>query len=173
MGATFAFKPAARGVKGLDPAVVQAEFERLEKLHGKLAPETLVTAARPVGSALHDAFTWEDSLAAERWRLQEASYLLRVVVIEPEGGFTATRAVVHIEETPEGGVVPAASIGAATGAGGYRSLEVVMSSPEMRDQMLHRALIDFRVWRGKYAALKELAPIFDAADEITKKHKLD
>ena len=48
---------------------------------GVLRPENVVETARPPGSALHSFFTWDDSEAAEKWRLEEARTLIRTVTI--------------------------------------------------------------------------------------------
>ena len=48
---------------------------------GILRPENVVETARPPKSSLHGFFTWDNSEAAEKWRLEEARTLIRTVTI--------------------------------------------------------------------------------------------
>ncbi len=46
---------------------------------GELTPALVVETARDPEHPLHSRFEWDDSVAAEKWRLEQASQLLRVV----------------------------------------------------------------------------------------------
>lgn len=46
---------------------------------GELTPALVVDTARDPEHPLHSRFDWDDSTAAEKWRLEQASQLLRVV----------------------------------------------------------------------------------------------
>ncbi len=46
---------------------------------GALTPALVVDTARDPEHPLHSRFEWDDSVAAEKWRLEQASQLLRVV----------------------------------------------------------------------------------------------
>jgi len=49
------------------------------KRSGILTPSAVVDEARPEDSPLHAAFEWDDSIAAEKYRLEQARRLLRQV----------------------------------------------------------------------------------------------
>ena len=53
------------------------ELLRVRAAAGVLTPAAVVAAARPVGSPLHGEFTWDDTVAGERWRHEEARALCR------------------------------------------------------------------------------------------------
>ena len=55
---------------------IKKELERIESEHGVIVPEAVVAAARDPGSPLHEHFTWDDSKAAESWRIVEARKLI-------------------------------------------------------------------------------------------------
>ena len=132
------------------------EIIRLEdKNGGLLRPGDLVEAARPVSSPLHPEFEWDDSEAAEKYRLEQARKLLRVrlVIIETADGPKQTRAYVSL--TPE-----------RTNHGGYRPIVSVLNDSVMRNQLISDALDDLRRFKIKYAALNELAEIFSAIDNV-------
>lgn len=54
----------------------------LERDNGRLAPADVVEAARNPESPLHSHFTWDDSEAAEKYRLMQARTLIRTVKLE-------------------------------------------------------------------------------------------
>src|SRR5258708_36998553 len=63
-----------------NPKII-AELKRLvRKHHGLLLPETLVDEARPVSSPVHKQFTWDNTEAGNKWRIEEARRLLQVTV---------------------------------------------------------------------------------------------
>lgn len=71
------------------PAVVswRAEMARLFQQYEQITPAELVDHARPVESPLHPKFEWDDSVAAEKFRLVQAGHLLRtwnVTVVRQE-----------------------------------------------------------------------------------------
>ena len=57
--------------------------QRMQILHdrddGNLTPEALVADARNKKSPLHDAFEWDDGIAAQHWRLEQARALIRAM----------------------------------------------------------------------------------------------
>ena len=53
----------------------------LEK-SGRITAHAVLDAARPASSPIHDCFDWDDSEAAEKWRLEQARELIRRVKIE-------------------------------------------------------------------------------------------
>ena len=53
----------------------------LEK-KGRITAHAVLDAARPASSPIHDCFDWNDSEAAEKWRLEQARELIRRVKIE-------------------------------------------------------------------------------------------
>lgn len=62
--------------KGIDPAEAIKEFERIESLYGSLTPENVLDASKPKNALFHSLFTWDDTRAAENYRLVEARRLL-------------------------------------------------------------------------------------------------
>jgi hypothetical protein len=64
---------------------IQKVAERLlelERDNGRLAPADVVEAARDPESPLHSHFNWDDSDAAEKYRLMQARTLIRTVKLE-------------------------------------------------------------------------------------------
>ena len=61
---------------------IEKELRALHSRDGVLTCEAVLDAARPENSPLHGYFTWDDSRAAERYRLIEAGRLIATVRIE-------------------------------------------------------------------------------------------
>lgn len=134
-----------------------AELEVIRKKSGGfLKAEDVVSFARNPRTALHRRFEWDDSVAAHAYRLEQARLLIRVAVtvIPFAGGDRVISAYVSLmgDRTNKGG--------------GYRSLEIVMRNKKLRSLLLEQALADANAWRAKYEGLTELAPLFDALDQI-------
>ncbi len=81
---------------GVEAQVAGDELERIRKANGdQLNPKQVVEVARPSDAPLHAAFTWDDTGAAERWRLHEARHLIRSVRVLVVGSKTEP-AFVHV-----------------------------------------------------------------------------
>ncbi len=79
--------------RGVPAQIVGDELERIRKANGEqLDAKQVVENARPDGAPLHNVFIWDDSKAAELWRVCEARKLIRsmcvrVVGSKPEPAF--------------------------------------------------------------------------------------
>lgn len=57
------------------------ELMAIRDQHGELHPALVVEAARPKNHPLHSRFEWDNRIAGERWRRQQAHRLIRVAQI--------------------------------------------------------------------------------------------
>lgn len=55
------------------------QLDEVRTSYGRLTPEAVVDAARPHDSPLHGRFEWDDSIAGEAYRRQQAHELIRSV----------------------------------------------------------------------------------------------
>ena len=132
----------------------QAELDALRRKHGGLlSPAVVVKFAAGPKTALHCRFTWDDSEAAQQYRLWQARQVLRVVVFMPEGSETSVRAFVSLRDD-------------RNVEGGYRATVDVLSDAGLRRKMLAEALEELQVFERKYRLLSELAPVFKEADRL-------
>lgn len=138
---------------------IQDELEKIRKRnHGLLRPEDVVKAAEPKSSPLHDKFDWKNSTAAHKWRLEQARHIIRVFVqvIDTGKGSAESRVFVALSSDMPGG-------------GGYRILTDVLGDETLRKTLLQDAYEDMRRFTQKYAALEELADVFEAMDKAKRK----
>jgi macrodomain Ter protein organizer (MatP/YcbG family) len=142
--------------KRREPAI-KTELEALYKAHGVLNPRTVVQWARNhASSALHARFTWDNSIAAERYREWQARELItEVTVIYPD----KKERPVFVSRVENRGP-----------AGGYESLVDVMSDAEKRAAYLAQALDEYKRVGAKYSDLKELSGVRAAVDRVASKH---
>ena len=140
------------------PLEIRQELERLARLHGGvLTPEAVVKAARPKSSVLHSRFEWDDSDAAEKYRLWQARQLMRVVVQYEAVG---TREPVEVR------VMTSLSTDRSGDTRGYRVTTAVLEDPAHRAQLLADAKEEMRKFQAKYQQLTELAEVFIAMENV-------
>lgn len=141
--------------------IVGAEMEKIEKRDGQVTSRSLLEAGRPEGSALHKLFEWDDTKAAELYRLKQATDVIthiHVVVDErPEEPF---RAFVNIKQSD-----------GQTETGQYINIRSAMENEETRRVVLGAALAEMKRFSQKYGQYKELAGVFDAIDRAEKELK--
>lgn len=141
-------------------------FEELRNRDGELTVEAVVDAARPEDALLHDAFTWDNDVAAERYRHGQARGLigrLRVVYVAPDRVTEAdTRAYVSRYVLERSGDTEGSPTDEAHHK--FKDVATVMEDPELRQRYIRVALAQIRSWRQTHRALDELADIFDAVD---------
>lgn len=140
--------------RGLDAQMVGEELEAIRERHGGITAEVVVDEARPEDAPLHPAFEWDDKVAAEEYRKEQARTLIRAVVIRrPEAEERApVRAFVTVKEE--------------SGSTIYTSTVAALSDPDLRAQVLRRALRELDSWRQRYHDLEEVAEVLHAAGRV-------
>jgi len=130
----------------------QSTGEYLYKLAGKkgdLTAEIVLQDARLPSSPIHSFFDWNNKLAAEKWRMRQARYLLASVEVKLGEDTAPIRAFanIRIEESV------------------YSTIIVAMSDKQKREYVVRRAWEELRDWRKRYNEYKELAAVFEAMDQ--------
>lgn len=152
MPVTYGWRPGSR--VNLDAQKVGEAIAKLQKAqNGPLEPETIVEAARDPKSVMHPHFEWDDTVAANHWRTDQARDLVRSLTVDISRSNIEkreVRAFVNVEVGRERGYISTAS---------------AMSSEDLRKQVLQRAFAELESWRARHAELSELARIFAAIDE--------
>jgi hypothetical protein len=140
--------------QGIDPDEVARELEDIKEENGLLTPSLVVERARDSMSVLHACFEWNDTTAAEKYRLQQArTLILNVQVI-----------VKHSE--PQIFLV---QIENKEGKKTYEDVELV--TEEAACLVMANALKDLKAWMKRYNELKDRLPlskVFSAVDEALR-----
>lgn len=137
---------------GIEAQVVGEELERLGSGNlGSLRPTAIVDAARPADSPLHPVFEWDDSVAAEAHRRQQARHLIgAVVTVMPESRSSEpVRAFINVKRREDQSYVP---------------IRVAMGDDELRAEVLAQATRELVQWRRRHQEMTELANLFVQID---------
>lgn len=116
---------------------------------GELTPSLVVDAARDNDHPLHARFDWIDTSAAEAWRREQASSLIRSVRIKYADAANEPRdlrAFVAIK-------------GAESHQSSYTPTETAMADPFMRALVLRDMERDWRTLKKRYQHMAEFADL--------------
>ena len=135
---------------GVPAETAGAELERVEKKHGMVTPELVLEESRGQKAPLHKCFEWNDSVAAEKYRLNQAGQIIKnlVVVLDDYQQSEPVRAFVNV--MPE----------APARTGEFINIVSAMKAEETRATILANALRELQEFKRKYKGLEELAGIF-------------
>ena len=137
--------------KPRDAEVIGVFLEKLSLKHGQmLTSKQVLDAATPGHSPIHKYFEWDNSAAANRYRLDQAAGLLRAIVVIEEGK----------EFRPW---CPAISI---DGQSTYVTVDFAKTHPYIQDLLLDKALQDIRNWALRFKTEARLEPILKAINQV-------
>jgi hypothetical protein len=141
------YRPAKGARYGKKEA--QALGEIVDQFGESFAPLEVVKAARSKASPIHRLFEWNDGAAADAFRLVQArTHLnhLQIVIVTPKGVQKRTRAVHSVIVSQERC---------------YARMEDVFSNPELREQVIAKALADANGWAARFSEIKSVGALRD------------
>lgn len=145
--------------RSVDPEIVGKTIDRIAQQRGGIChPQDLVDAARPPRNPLHPLFEWDDEVAAEMFRRDQARQVIRIIrpVIAESGERGAHPAFVHVN---------------LNGQDGYMRSEEARSNDEIWGEVLDDALKQLKGFEQRYRHLSELEPVWVAVKEVERKTK--
>ena len=148
--------------RGLDAQLIGAVLEDLgSATDGCLTPHQVVDHARDKDSALHPLFEWDDSVAAEAYRREQAGAMMRAIQIhyevEPER-FEVVRALQNVTRDSVRVYIPT-----------IRALQ----DDDLRRQVIKSAYEELEGWTFRYRQYKELSEIIAEVDSLLTRGQLD
>lgn len=150
---------------------VGSVLEKIEKEQGTVTKEAFLEYSRDESSETHELFEWNDSTAAEKYRLIQAGKVITQLevsyeYVKPDN----VELSVVVEEAQHTPVTYSAYVNVqkrATGiAASYMNTEKAMGEEKTRKQVLENAMQELRVFKRKYEQCKELAVIFEAIERL-------
>ena len=136
---------------GVFKADAQKVCEELREIGDEFTPQDIVDAAEDENTELHKCFEWDDTRAAEKYRLHQAVILTSQLIFKKEVVEDKSPAPVRVFNKTDGG-------------GGYKIPERTFKVQEEYEALLQRALAELHAFKVKYAALKELDYILELID---------
>ena len=136
----------------------QRELKALRREHGgHLTPAQLLAHAASPRSALHALFEWDDTVAAQRYREQQAARVLRVVARVVASATRETTVVARTVASQELPPRPTA----------FKPPLPPARTKAERAQQLQEALDDLRILRRRYGQLEELDVVWKAMERVS------
>lgn len=125
-------------------------LEQIEKSYGELNPRTVVDEAKSSSSPLHNYFDWNNTSAAEKFRVQQAREMINhlTIVVNYE---TGEEIKAFFSVTEEADVRPV-----------YVNIERALSDPALRKQVIENAFGELKYWQERYKQYSEFRGIVRA-----------
>ena len=138
----------------IPPNVVGAEIQAACKEGGHLEEaEAVLERAKAKDNPIHGFFEWNDKVAGHQYRLEQARYLIRGLVIT---------------EDDDGNRVPRVKAYEGVQGGGWVSTVMAAKSDTGRTFLLQKAEQELRQWQARYGALKELCKVSKRIDFVIR-----
>lgn len=116
--------------------------------------EAVEWARRHKKSALHAQLLWDDTQAAEEYRVWQVRSLIAIHIVDAEGDRRLVS--LSIDRVKDGG---------------YRAIEDLAENVDFRQVMLNDALEELDRLQRKYSRLKELDRVWEAAEMARRAQK--
>ena len=120
---------------------------------GNLSAKSLLDASRPEDAPLHSEFEWNDSIAAEKFREEQARCIIRHLVV-------------RLDEKPDKPIRGFFRI--TQGEARYTNVEAILAARDLRSELIRQALAELAAFQRKYGDLAELAEVFEAAANVRR-----
>lgn len=136
------------------PEVAGKVFQQLRESEAGLTPRSLVEASRDEAAPLHNEFEWDDSVAAEKYREEQARCMIRHLIIE--------RTDIQEVRTAK----DRAFVFTGRKDAGYVPLAEALVNKEWRTNLMKAARRDMNYFVSKYERLEELADVIEPMKQI-------
>ena len=132
--------------------VAGKEFERIDRERG-LTAQAVVDESRSVDAPLHKAFEWDDAVAGEEWRKQQARVMICNLVcrIEDQPDAPEVRAYIKLEESQT-----------------YENTQLILQMEDKKASLMRLAMKELLAFRRKYADINKFAALFAEIDKLTE-----
>lgn len=143
------------------PAQVAGEvMEMIEQRDGVLTKEAFLEESRPENSPTHNLFEWDDTVAAERFRLEQSRMAIQDIVVT----------IIKKDEPKKVHAFVNVTRGKQNKAE-YSNIELAMSDETKRQAVLANAFSELRTFEQKYQDYTELSGVFIEAHKAENKYK--
>lgn len=144
---------------GADAQKVHREILRIKAANqNTVSPEAMVDAARKPSSSMHKLFEWDDSEAAQRYRVSQAQHIMRALqVVYVEAPKRPMRAF-EIVTKKRRGVARTVTL--------YGTSEEACSDPDVHARLVADAVRELIAWRNRYQMLNEMRNLVRVIDKV-------
>lgn len=155
------YKYKLQGLFKTPASIAGRVCKNLSETTGGLTPKRLVDASRAKDSPLHNEFEWDDSVAGEKYREEQARQLIKnIVVVQSDSQMERRIKIEKLEqekrEAAERGFVPTGEKDSR-----YVTLTAALTNEQWKNNLLKQARKDSEAFVNKYHRLEELAKVID------------
>lgn len=156
-GFSHLLSPKLNNTDRADPQTIGSEIEKQREAHGgDLSRRQLHYSAKPTNSPIHQYFEWNDRIAAEIHRDEQAAELMRSVTViytGVDGQQRSVRAFSSIRDPKR----PSRHV--------YVRTSDALDQPETRDYILQQILNELHQWRNRWGDITEFAEALNLIDK--------
>lgn len=158
-------------------------LESIEESGNAVTAQSFLDASRDEDSPTHEMFEWNDSIAAEKFRLTQASNIICHLEVTEEYYESVPTEIELIEQTIEpndsrffkSAYVNTAKRSSVATKANYVPTSVALSDEQLRIQVIDNALMSLHAFEKSYSFLEEMVLVIDAIhkteEQINKKRK--
>ncbi len=153
-----------RGYSYKVPAdVVGGVLEDIEEKEGRVTGSLFLEYSRPEHSRTHGMFEWDDSVAAEKYRLSQAGK----IISQLEVTYESLPEEMHKKDIRVSAFVnvSAKSVGEK---GTYMNIVKAREDDVIWDRVVKNALSELRAFREKYSKISEFGEVFEIIREAER-----
>lgn len=142
-------------LKDIFKADAQKCYEEICDIGEEVKPEQVLDKARDEESELHKCFDWNDSTAAEKYRLYQARMVINHLIVikrddeDEENEPIQFRVMLKNDKSVDSG---------------YKQTIVMVKDEDEYRKMLEQAYEELRAFKKKYQCLSELSNILELID---------
>jgi len=137
-------------IKGIFKADAKKVAEEINSIN-EITPSSVLESARDKDSELYKCFTWDDGIAAEKWRLEEARKIIRNLVVQKKED-------AEVETTP---IRMFFKDSDEVTTGSYKPISMIVRDEDKYESLLQQAMKELRAFKNKYSMLTELDYIIE------------
>lgn len=132
------------------------EILRVEQENG-LTAENLLAEASKENNPLHELFEWDDTEAANQYRLFQARVLINEVkvIVDSKEYFAFENVQVSVD-----------NLGGETTERVYKPIVEILNNDDLREQIIYSALRQHEYWEKQNEKYSELSPIVKSAKKV-------
>lgn len=133
-------------------ADAQKCFDEVQTLGEEYTPHEVLDLARDPKTELHKCFDWDDSSAAEKWRIQQARFVCNsftVVIETTEGEVKTYRLVQHDHDEKV-----------------YRPVTFTVRNEDQYASLLRKAKAELTAFKNRYQSIVELENVIEEINRV-------
>ena len=137
----------------VDANVAGEELQRIYAEHGKVEPEDVVEESKPYDAPLHNCFEWNNDVAADKYRIEQARNIIRSIRVEvttETGHDVEIRAFESVRTE-------------------YHPIQVIRQNADMMEELRASARSAMIAFKTKFQTLGELQGVIQAMDEALER----